>query len=180
MLDWHRDLAFAEIGLERILAEPSPGEALFAVLRNMAGRMPCGSDACRGRGCLFGNFALELATGTEPVRRKVQEIFMGFRFLHEACGYPLPHFGVSFPVAYGFARLMETVSRVTPWDPFITRSVVLLLEETAADNDDARRLLGYEPQVHWKDAIRAQLAGMRRDRVTGLPMARPLPTSSGR
>jgi nucleoside-diphosphate-sugar epimerase len=110
------------------------------------------------------------AVGKErPTAREV------FRFLHEAYGYPLPHFGVSFPVAYGFARLMESVSRLTPWDPFITRSVVLLLEETAADNDLAGRLLGYEPQVHWKDAIRAQLAEMQRDRIGGLRMARPLP-----
>jgi len=123
---------------------------------------------------LDGYTAVDAVGKERPTAREV------FRFLHEACGYPLPHFGVSFPVAYGFARLMETVSRVTPWDPFITCSVVLLLEEIAADSDDARRLLGYEPQVHWKDAIRAQLAGMRRNRVTGLPMARPLPTSSGR
>jgi hypothetical protein len=90
-------------------------------------------------------------------------------------GYPLPHFGVSFPVAYTFARLMGTVSKFTPWDPFITRSIVLLLEETAPSNERASQLLGYEPQVHWRDAIRAQLAEMRRDRVGGLRMARPLP-----
>ena len=76
---------------------------------------------------------------------------------------------------------MEGVSALTPWDPFITRSVILLLEETAAGNDQARRLLGYEPQVHWKDAIRAQLAEMQRDRVKGLPMARlfPAPLAKG-
>lgn len=100
-----------------------------------------------------------------------------FRFLKEAYGYPLPHFGVSFPIAYAFARLMEGVSRFTPWDPFIARSIVLLLEETAPCNDKAARLLGYVPQVHWKDAIRAQLAEMRRDGVKGLRMARPVPTS---
>jgi nucleoside-diphosphate-sugar epimerase len=98
-----------------------------------------------------------------------------FRFLKEAYGYPLPHFGVSFPIAYAFARLMEGVSRFTPWDPFIARSIVLLLEETAPCNDKAARLLGYVPQVHWKDAIRAQLAEMRRDGVKGLRMARPAP-----
>lgn len=98
-----------------------------------------------------------------------------FRFLREAYGYPLPHFGVSFPMAYGFAHVMETLSKLTPWDPFISRSVVLLLEETAASNRRAGELLGYQPQIHWRDAIRAQLAEMQRDRVKGLPMARPLP-----
>lgn len=118
----------------------------------------------------LGQFATIDAVGKEqPSGREV------FRFLQEAYGYPLPHFGVSFPAAYAFARLMETASKFTPWDPFITRSIVLLLEETAPGNDRARLLLGYEPQVHWQHAIRTQLAEMRRDRVGGLRMARPLP-----
>jgi nucleoside-diphosphate-sugar epimerase len=118
---------------------------------------------------LAGYTAMDVVGGEIPSVREV------FRFLHQAYGYPLPHFGVSFPQAYAFARLMETVSRLTPWDPFITRSVVLLLEETAASNDAARRLLGYAPRVQWKDAIRAQLAEMQRDRIAGLRMARPIP-----
>ena len=121
-----------------------------------------------------GYVALDVVGKEIPTAREV------FGFLHAAYGYPLPHFGVTFAQAYAFARLMEGVSRLTPWDPFITRSVVLLLEETAASNDLARRLLGYEPQVHWKDAIRAQLAEMQRDRIHGLPMARatPVPVSA--
>jgi len=96
-------------------------------------------------------------------------------FLHDTYGYPRPHFGVSFPQAYAFARLMEGVARLSRTPPFITRSIVFLLEETAADNAEAARLLGYRPRVHWKDAIRAQIAEMQRDRVKGLSMARPLP-----
>jgi nucleoside-diphosphate-sugar epimerase len=118
---------------------------------------------------LHGYWTIDAVGKEIPTAREV------FRFLREAYGYPLPHFGVSFPMAYAFARLMEGVSRITPWDPFITRSVVLLLEETAANNERARRLLGYEPRAHWKDAIRAQLAEMQRDRVKGLPLARALP-----
>jgi hypothetical protein len=81
VLDWHRDLALAEIGLEKILSQSSPAAALLDLLRSMAGRMLCSTDACRVRGCFFGNFALELAAGSEPVRRKVQEVFAGFRAL---------------------------------------------------------------------------------------------------
>lgn len=117
-----------------------------------------------------GAVEVDVVSGEIPTAREVLD------FLHQAYGYPLPHFGVSFPLAYGFARVMEAVSRVTPWDPFIARSVVLLLEETAADNDRARRLLGYEPQVPWRDAVRAQMAEMLRDRVKGLPMARAVPS----
>lgn len=118
---------------------------------------------------LRGYYAFDVVGGEIPTAREV------FRFLHDAFGYPLPHFGVSFPMAYGFARVMERLSRLTPWDPFITRSVVLLLEETAAGNDLARQMLGYEPQVSWRDAVRAQMAEMRRDRVKGLAMARSMP-----
>jgi nucleoside-diphosphate-sugar epimerase len=107
----------------------------------------------------------------QPTGREV------LRFLKAAYGFPLPHFGVSFPMAYAFAKFMEMASRFTPWDPFITRSIVLLLEETAPNNDVAKSLLGYEPQVHWKDAIRAQMAEMQRNRVTGLRMARPIPSA---
>lgn len=81
VLDWHRDLAFAEIGLDRILANPSPRGALLELARGMASRMSCGTDACHVRGCFFGNFALELSRGSEAVRRKVEEIFTGIRNL---------------------------------------------------------------------------------------------------
>lgn len=81
VLDWHRELAFAEIGMDRILSQRSPAKALLALLRGMASRMTCGKEACNVRGCFFGNFALELSTGSEPVRRKVQEIFGGIRLL---------------------------------------------------------------------------------------------------
>jgi nucleoside-diphosphate-sugar epimerase len=116
-----------------------------------------------------GFAAIDVVGKELPTTREV------FRFLKDAYGYPLPHFGVSFPMAYAFARFMELVSKLTPWDPFIARSIILLLEQTAPNNETARRLLGYEPQVHWKDAVRTQLAEMRRDRVTGLPMVQRAP-----
>lgn len=116
-----------------------------------------------------GFTAIDVVGNELPTTREV------FRFLKDAYGYPLPHFGVSFPMAYAFARLMELASKLTPWDPFIARSIILLLEQTAPNNETARRLLGYEPQAHWKDAVRAQLAEMRRDRVTGLPMVQRAP-----
>ena len=119
--------------------------------------------------------ALQGFTTMDVVGKETPSTREVFHFLHTAYGYPLPHFGVSFSMAYAFARFMETVSKFTPWDPFITRSVVLLLEETAVSNERATRLLGYAPQVHWQDAIRTQLAEMQRDRVTGLRMARPIP-----
>lgn len=119
--------------------------------------------------------ALHGYTAVDVVGPEIPTVREVFHFLHEAYGYPVPHFGVSFGQAYAFARLMEALSRLTPWDPFITRSVILLLEETAAGNQAAQTLFGYQPRIHWKDAIRLQLAAMQRDGVRGLPMARALP-----
>jgi nucleoside-diphosphate-sugar epimerase len=134
-----------------------------------------GQDAGRAMALAAISEGLAGYSTIDVVGREIPTAREVLGFLHQAYGYPLPHFAVSFPMAYAFGRLMEAVSRITPWDPFISRSIVLLLEETAASNDQARRLLGYEPEVHWKDAVRAQLSEMRRDRVRGLRMARPIP-----
>ncbi|MGD2064771.1 MAG: hypothetical protein PVF51_14510, partial [Nitrospirota bacterium] len=122
---------------------------------------------------LSGYHAVEVVGGEIPTVRQV----MGF--LHDAFGYPLPHFGVPFAGAYAFARLMEAVARLLPGDPFLTRSIVFLLEETAADNGDAERLLGYRPRVSWQDAMRDQVAEMRERGGPAMTMARPIVPISG-
>jgi TetR/AcrR family transcriptional repressor of nem operon len=81
VVEWHRDLAFQEIDLDRILAEPSPFLALLHLLERMTGRMMDDRGPCQVRGCLFGNLALELATTSAPVRRKLQQVFDGMREL---------------------------------------------------------------------------------------------------
>jgi len=81
VLDWHRDQTFADIGLEAILADPSPLHALLTVLGAMKERMTATSDDCDIRGCFFGNIALELANDSEAVRSKVQAVFDGMRRL---------------------------------------------------------------------------------------------------
>lgn len=81
VLDWHRDLAFKEIELDKILAEPSPLKALLELTARMIDRMTTDSGVCHVRGCFFGNFALELSTGSEAVRHKVKAIFDGVRAL---------------------------------------------------------------------------------------------------
>ncbi|MBI1425757.1 MAG: TetR family transcriptional regulator [Gammaproteobacteria bacterium] len=82
VLDWHRDLAFKEIELDHILAEPSPLKALLELVTRMTSRMMCdSSEMCRVRGCFFGNFALELSTGSEAVRLRVKTVFDGVREL---------------------------------------------------------------------------------------------------
>lgn len=81
VLEWQRELAFKEVGMDKILADPSPRKAVINLARRMMGRMICDSGTCRVRGCFFGNFALELSTSSEPVRRQVQQTFEGIRDL---------------------------------------------------------------------------------------------------
>ena len=94
-------------------------------------------------------------------------------YICDTFGYPKPLFSVPFPVAYGFAWLMETLDRLVPWEPLVTRSIIHLLEETGANNDKARERLGYVPEIHWKQAVHSQIEAMQRDQFKGMKMHRP-------
>jgi nucleoside-diphosphate-sugar epimerase len=95
-------------------------------------------------------------------------------YLHDEFGLPLPHFGVPFTIAYPFAWLMEKLDAFVPWEPLVTRSIIHLMEETAADNDKAERLLGYRPRHHWREAVSAQMAEMRVREIHPMKMFRPV------
>lgn len=103
-----------------------------------------------------------------PTTRQVIE------FLHDEFGYPKPHFGVPFPIAYAFARLMELIDPIVPWEPLVTRSIVHLLEEVNANNERAEQKLGFKPKIHWKDAVRTQMAEMKVRQVKPMRMAKPI------
>jgi nucleoside-diphosphate-sugar epimerase len=100
-------------------------------------------------------------------------------YLHHQHGLPRPHFSVPFPIAFGFAWLMEKLDLVVPWEPLVTRSIIHLLEETDADNERATRLLGYQPKHHWQSAIDIQMAEMAEHQTKRMSMARPLPGEAG-
>jgi len=95
-------------------------------------------------------------------------------FLNQEFGIPKPHFGVPFPAAYGFARAMELMDPLVPWEPLVTRSIVHLLEETGATNERASAVLGFAPQVHWKDALRMQMEEMAQRQKKPMKMYKPI------
>ncbi len=99
---------------------------------------------------------------------RVREVIL---FLHEEFGYPKPRFSVPFRLAYPFARLMEKLDPLLPWEPLIVRSIVHLLEETGANNERATAILGYQPHYDWRDAIRLQIAEMQRRQTRPMKMA---------
>jgi nucleoside-diphosphate-sugar epimerase len=105
---------------------------------------------------------------TVPTAREV------ISFLNEAYRLPKPHFGVPFAIAYPFARAMELLDPVVPWDPLVTRSIIHLLEETGANNARAAGRLGYQPKVRWKDAIRMQMDEMATRQKTPMKMYKPI------
>ena len=84
VLDWHRNLAFNELGLNQSLECKSPIETLLTSIKNIAKRMadtPAvqGCESPQVHGCFFGNIALELSTCSEVVRHKVKLIFDDYR-----------------------------------------------------------------------------------------------------
>jgi len=97
----------------------------------------------------------------------VKEVFV---YLHKKHGYPLPHFSVSFDVAYIFARFMRALYNLLPADPLIVPSIVLLLEETYATNDKAKEILGYEPEIDWKQSVDVQIEQMQREQKKAMRM----------
>jgi nucleoside-diphosphate-sugar epimerase len=95
-------------------------------------------------------------------------------FLNQEYRLPKPHFSVPFPVAYLFARSMELMDPLLPWEPLVTRSIIHLLEETGATNDRATELLDYRPTVHWQDAVRMQMEEMAVRQTTPMKMYKPI------
>ncbi len=95
-------------------------------------------------------------------------------FLQTEFGYPQPHFSVPFPAGYVFARLMEWLDPMVPWEPLVVRSIIHLLEETHATNTAAGQRLGYRPQVDWRSTIRNQMHEMSWRQQGPMSMARPV------
>jgi hypothetical protein len=67
---------------------------------------------------------------------------------------------------------MEALDPLVPWDPLVTRSIVLLMEETGADNAAANALLGYVPRHSWRDGVRLQLREMAGRQARPMAMAK--------
>lgn len=95
-------------------------------------------------------------------------------FFRDEFGYPAPHFSVPFPVAYVFAWLMEKIDPLVPWEPLVTRSIIHLLEETSVTNEKASRMLGYHPQIDWKDSVRLQITELEARSGPPMKMTKPL------
>lgn len=125
-----------------------------------------------GRAALYDG--AEAFESINVVGSEVPSVREVLEFLHTEFAYPKPHFSVPFPVAYGFAWLMEKLDAVVPWEPLIVRSIVHLLENTGADNQRASSLLGYKPEHHWRDSIRVQIDEMSRRQRQAMSMAKPV------
>ncbi|MBF0181531.1 MAG: TetR/AcrR family transcriptional regulator [Magnetococcales bacterium] len=74
VLEWHREQAEKELDSLPEFHAPSPRDRLLAMLRMMARRSANYGDECDVRGCIFGNFAMEMSVESEAVRLKVVEI----------------------------------------------------------------------------------------------------------
>lgn len=107
-----------------------------------------------------------------PTSPTVREVI---GYLSKKFRLPKPHFSVPFPLAYMFARSMEVLDPLVPWEPLVTRSIVHLLEETGGNNNQAKKLLGFHPKIAWQDAIDMQMAEMKIRQTRPMRMAKPVP-----
>lgn len=108
------------------------------------------------------------------VGKEVATVRDVIEYIHGKFGYPKPHFGVPFVLAYPFAWLMEKLDPIVPWEPLISRSVIHLLEEVSVDNERATRIIGYHPNHNWRDAIDKQINEMNKIQKTAMSMSRPI------
>lgn len=108
------------------------------------------------------------------VGKEVPTVRTVIEFIHNEFAYPKPHFSVPFFIAYPFARLMEILNPIVPWEPLVSRSIVHLLEEVAVDNSRAIKILGYQPRFHWQDAVTQQIQEMNKSQKKAMSMARPI------
>jgi nucleoside-diphosphate-sugar epimerase len=104
------------------------------------------------------------------VGKEVPTVKEVFSYLNEKYKFPLPHFSVSYKFAYAFARFMQLIHNVIPGDPLIVPAIVLLLEETDANNSLAKEILNYYPQVHWKESIDIQINEMNTIQKSNMKM----------
>jgi nucleoside-diphosphate-sugar epimerase len=95
-------------------------------------------------------------------------------FIHETWAYPRPHFSVPFFMAYPFARMMELLDPLVPWEPLVTRSIVHLLEEVNVDNKKAEEQLAYRPQHDWRTALQRQISEMELYQQQPMKMTKPI------
>jgi len=112
--------------------------------------------------------------GFNVVGPEVPTVRQVIEFLRNEFGYPAPHFGVPFRLAYPFAWLMEAIDPIVPWEPLVTRSIIHLLEEVHADNRRAETRLGYRPRHPWQEAVRKQVAEMEVRQTRPMAMCRPI------
>ncbi|SEJ10567.1 NAD-dependent epimerase/dehydratase family protein [Demequina mangrovi] len=108
--------------------------------------------------------------GEQPTAREV------FSFIAAHAGTPRPRFSAPRNAAFRFAGLAERLERLSPGPaPFLTRPLVHVGLDWHVESTRARELLGYEPQVDWRDAARA---GIEERRALGFPwprLAQPAP-----
>jgi nucleoside-diphosphate-sugar epimerase len=85
-----------------------------------------------------------------------------FNLIAKETGFSTPHYSVSYPAAYAFGWLMENLRHILPGNPFLMRSVVFVCENWLPTMDYARRKIGYIPQKDWKQAVRDQVAEIKK------------------
>lgn len=100
--------------------------------------------------------SLNIVGAEQPTAREV------FTYVAHHAGVPAPWYGVTKAAAMQFARLMEALHPLTrSTAPFLTRALVHVGQNWLMTDSAAQRILGYEPLVDWREAVRDSIEERR-------------------
>ncbi len=88
--------------------------------------------------------------------------------------YPRPWYSLPLSVAWLVATALEWLHKPLRRDPLLTRSLLHWLRDTRINNVKAEQLLGYKPEVHWKQAVDEQLQQMRAEGFGTMSLSQPV------
>ena len=78
-------------------------------------------------------------------------------FITQEYDYTKPWFNAPWPLVYAWSWINEILYPLSSSEAMVTRSMLHMLRGSAANNERAGELIGYQPEVHWKHSIRQQM-----------------------
>lgn len=81
VLDWHREKMLEELQELTVGFRDRPRHHLLIILSTIARKSANYNDTCDIRGCIFGNFAMEMSVDSVAIRHRVLAVLLEFRGL---------------------------------------------------------------------------------------------------
>lgn len=95
-------------------------------------------------------------------------------FISQEYQHTRPWLNIPRPLAYVSSWISEQLQPLSSSDAMITRSVLLMLQGSEANNERARELIGYQPEIHWQHSIRQQMETLTQPTGRKICLQRPV------